>query len=176
MAGSFSQDREPFVVVLLDGEGMIFKDEFLQLGEEGGRNAATQLYTSLHAYLASNLPSITTPKLLTKVYLNVKGLGDMCVRTGLVSDPSAIYDFIRGFNETMSFSEIVDVGCEKNKAFDKIQGSSKPYSSVTGKDELTVAFNSLQRPSKSSFTIVTATKSLLVAPPILNMLTFLKTR
>ena len=102
---------------------MVFKDEFLQLGEEGGRNAATKLYTSLHAYLAANVSSITTPKLMTKVYLDVKGLGDICVRTGLIPDPSAIQDFIRGFNATMSFFEIVDVGCEKNKAFDKIQGS-----------------------------------------------------
>lgn len=116
------QDREPFVVVLLDGEGMVFKDEFLQLGEEGGRNAAIQLYTSLHSYMTTNLPSITAPKLLTKIYLNVKGFGEMCARTGAVSDSSAILDFIRGFNETMSFSEIVDVGCGKNKAFDKIHG------------------------------------------------------
>ena len=120
----YLQDREPFVVILLDGEGMIFKDEFLQLGEEGGRNAAIELHTGIHAYLTTNFPNVNSPKSLTKIYMNVKGFGELCVRTGLVSDPSAILDFIRGFNETMSFSEIVDVGCGKNKAVDKIKGMS----------------------------------------------------
>ncbi|KAJ5398035.1 hypothetical protein N7509_006148 [Penicillium cosmopolitanum] len=114
-------DREPFVVVLLDGEGIIFKDEFLQQGEEGGRNAAKQLYTALHTYVTANLPNIKVPKLLTKIYLNVRVFSEMCVRSGLVSDPSGIHDFIRGFNETMSFSEIVDIGSGKNKALDKMK-------------------------------------------------------
>lgn len=117
------QDREPFVVVLLDGAGTIFKDEFLQQGEEGGRNAANQLYTALHGYLTTNLPNIKVPKLLTKIYMNVRTFGEMCARSGLFSEPSGIHDFIRGFNQTMSFSEIVDIGPGENKALDKMKGS-----------------------------------------------------
>ncbi|KAJ5690590.1 hypothetical protein N7462_004982 [Penicillium macrosclerotiorum] len=114
-------DREPFVVVMLDGEGVIFKDEFLQAGEEGGQNAAEQLHTAILAYLATSLPTINAPKIMTKIYLNVKCFGEQCVRAGLISEPVAIHDFIRGFNETTSFSEIVDIGSGKNKAHDKIQ-------------------------------------------------------
>ncbi|KAJ5098150.1 hypothetical protein N7532_005151 [Penicillium argentinense] len=114
-------DREPFVVLLLDGEGIIFKDEYLQQGEEGGCNAAKQLYTSLNKYLTTNLPNIKVPKLLTKIYLNVRTFSELCTRAGLVSDPSTIHDFIRGFNETMSFSEIVDIGSGQNKALDKMK-------------------------------------------------------
>lgn len=130
------QDREPFVVVLLDGEGIIFKDEYLQHGEEGGRSAAKQLEAGLRSYLSKNLPSINEPKLLTKLYLNVKGLGELCSRSGLISDAAAIHDFVRGFNETMSFSEIVDVGCGKNKAYDKIQGLCNTMLHGTDKSEL----------------------------------------
>ncbi|KAJ5697951.1 hypothetical protein N7488_011635 [Penicillium malachiteum] len=114
-------DREPFVVVLLDGEAIIFKDDFLQLGEEGGRLAAQQFYAGMHAYILSNLPSIHTPKIITKLYLNVKGFAENCARSSIISDPALIHDFIRGFNETMSYSEIVDIGSAKNKANDKIQ-------------------------------------------------------
>lgn len=121
MSGSF-QDREPFVVVLLDGEGIIFKDEFLQAGEEGGRNAADQLYAAIHSYLKSNLPNVNTPKIMMKIYLNARGFGEQCARNGILTEPSAIHDFIRGFNETMSCSEIVDVGSGKNSAHNKIQG------------------------------------------------------
>lgn len=77
----------------------------------------------MHAYLSKSLPSIHTPKLMTKIYMNVKGFGELCARSGLISEVAAIHDFIRGFNETMSFSEIVDVGSGKNKSLDKIQGS-----------------------------------------------------
>lgn len=109
-------------MVLLDGEGIIFKDEFLQLGEEGGRNAATQLYTAMHTYLLKNLPSVNVPKIILKLYLNVKGFTETCVRSGILADPSTVHEFIRGFNETMSYSEIIDIGSGKNRAYDKIQG------------------------------------------------------
>ncbi|KAJ5803229.1 uncharacterized protein N7503_005679 [Penicillium pulvis] len=114
-------DREPFVVVLLDGEGIIFKDEFLQLGEEGGRNAATQFYTAMHTYLLQNLPSVNVPKIILKLYLNVKGFTETCIRSGILADPLTVHEFIRGFNETMSYSEIIDIGSGKNRAYDKIQ-------------------------------------------------------
>lgn len=109
-------------MVLLDGEGIIFKDEFLQLGEEGGRAAAKQFHAGMHAYLVKNLSSINTPKIILKLYLNVKGFAENCARSGIITDPSIVYDFIRGFNDAMSYSEIVDVGSTKNKANDKIQG------------------------------------------------------
>jgi hypothetical protein len=91
-------------------------------GEEGGRSAAKALETGMRSYLAQNIPSVTEPRLLTKIFLNVKSFGELCARSGTISEAAAIHDFIRGFNETMSFSEIVDVGSSKSKAYDKIQG------------------------------------------------------
>jgi hypothetical protein len=169
---SLSQDREPFVVVLLDGEGIIFKDEYLQQGEDGGRNAAKQLEAGLRTYLSNNLPSINEPKLLTKVYINVKSLGELCARSGIISEPAAIHDFVRGFNETTSFSEIVDIGSGKNKAYEKIQGLCHTMRQSTGKPQLTGSF--WQKPSKSSFTTAIATRSSWAAPQIVNMDVFLK--
>lgn len=95
----------------------------MQLGEEGGRSAAKHFCTGMHTYLVNNLSSITTPKIIVKLYLNVKGFVETCVRSGTISDPATVHDFIRGFNETMSYSEIVDIGSAKNKANEKIQGS-----------------------------------------------------
>ena len=114
------------MVVLLDGEGAFFKDELLQLGEEGGRSAANQLYSGLDSCLLKHLPSLNSPKIMIKIYLNVRAFGESCVRGGIISDPTTLQDFIRGFNETISYSEIVDIGCGKNKASDKIQGKLEP--------------------------------------------------
>lgn len=124
--------------MLLDGEGTIFKDEHLQLGEEGGQNAAKLLDTALRSYLTQNFPNISEPKLLTKVYLNVKAFGELCARSGILSEAAMIHEFIRGFNETMSFSEVVDIGSGKNKAYDKIQGSCGAMSYSTGKPRLII--------------------------------------
>lgn len=109
-------------MLLLDGEGIIFKDEFLQLGEQGGRNAAKQLWKSLQGYVTTILSTLTEPKIMTKIYLNVKGLMETYLRGGIALETSTISEFIRGFNESASFFEIVDVGTGKNKAHDKIKG------------------------------------------------------
>lgn len=139
----------------------------MQQGEEGGRNAAKQLEAGLRAYLSTNLPSINEPKLLTKVYMNMKSLGELCARTGIISEPAAIHDFVRGFNETMSFSEVVDIGSGKNKAYEKIQGLCHTMQRSIGKLELTGS--SWQKLSRSSSTIVIATRSSWDAPQIVNM-------
>lgn len=163
------QDREPFVVVLLDGEGIIFKDEYLQQGEDGGRSAAKALETGLRSYLAKNIPSVTEPKLLIKIFLNVKGFGKLCVQKGTILE-AAIHDFIRGFNETMSLSEIVDIGSDKNKAYHKIQGSS---SLMTNIESLLIILLS-QKCCRSSFIIAIATRSFWVARQIVNTVIFWK--
>ena len=105
----------------------------MQQGEEGGRSAAKALETGMRSYLAKNIPSVTEPRLLTKIFLNVKSFGELCARSGTISETAAIHDFIRGFNETMSLSEIVDIGSGKNKAYDKIQGSSSIGSTIEPK-------------------------------------------
>lgn len=98
--------------------------------------------------------------------MNVKSLGEICARSGITSEPAAIHDFVRGFNETMSHSEIVDIGSGKNKAYDKIQGlcHSMRHSIMS---ELTGS--SWQKLSKSSFTTAIATRSSWAAPQIVNM-------
>jgi hypothetical protein len=72
--------------------------------------------------VTTNLATITEPKIMTKIYLNVKGLIETYVRGGINLDASTLSDFIRGFNESASFFEIVDVGTGQNKAHDKIKG------------------------------------------------------
>ncbi|EYE96598.1 CCCH zinc finger protein [Aspergillus ruber CBS 135680] len=115
-------DREPFVVVLLDGDGMIFKDEFLQQGGQGGRNAASQLSSALRAYVEDNFPGISAPKIMTKIYANMKGLSEICTRGHIINEQSALDDFVRGFNGSMPLLDLVDTG--KGKPYDKIRGCS----------------------------------------------------
>lgn len=99
---------------------MIFKDEFLQNGEQGGRNAATQLSSTLQTYVDDNFPGIASPKIMTKIYANMKGLSDTCTRGHIINEPSVLDDFVRGFNEFIPLFDLVDIG--KGKPYDKIRG------------------------------------------------------
>ncbi|KAL2819127.1 hypothetical protein BJX63DRAFT_382445 [Aspergillus granulosus] len=118
-------NREPFIVVLLDGDGMIFHDELLQLGEEGGRKAAKELSLAVEAYIDENFPSIISPKIIAKLYVNMKSLCDSCVRGGITADPSILDEFARGFNCAFPLFDLVDVGTGKDAAYDKIKETFK---------------------------------------------------
>ncbi|KAL4893456.1 hypothetical protein BDV59DRAFT_177451 [Aspergillus ambiguus] len=118
-------DREPYIVVLLDGGGITFKDEYLQMGEHGGRNAASKLHAALQDYVAGSFPGVNSPKIITKMYVNVKGLGELCVRGGVTTEPSLIEDFARGFNGSFPQFELVDIGTDKDSAHEKIADAFK---------------------------------------------------
>ncbi|KAL1996492.1 hypothetical protein VTN49DRAFT_8092 [Thermomyces lanuginosus] len=112
--------RKSFVLVLLDGDGLIFKDEFLRNGEQGGKDAANQLWKVVSQYISSNLPSVSSPEIITRIYANVKGLANACFNSGIIDDPSVMDDFVRGFNESRLLFDFVDVGTGKDRADDKI--------------------------------------------------------
>jgi hypothetical protein len=101
---------------------MIFNDEFLRNGEQGGKDAANQLIATLNEYVAQNLPNVISPKIVTHVFANIKGLGDACYNTGIVYKPSAVDDFVRGFNDSQPLFDFVDIGQGKDSADDKISG------------------------------------------------------
>lgn len=116
------QDRDPFIIILLDGDGMIFHDEFLRNGEQGGKDAANQLWAALTQYVARNLPNVSSPKIITRIYANVKGLANACHQAGIIDNPAVMNDFVRGFNESRLLFDFVDVGSGKDRADDKIAG------------------------------------------------------
>jgi len=90
---------------------MIFEDEFISKGEAGGREAAGQLWNSVTDFARKNM-SNTLPsdyKIVTRVYANLKGLGDVCNRSGIIERAELIEDFARGFTGSKQLFDFVDV-------------------------------------------------------------------
>jgi hypothetical protein len=108
--------------VLLDGDGMIFTEELLQQGERGGKEAASRLWSAMNHFVQQDLPHLSSPKILARIYANVKGLGDVLQKSGIVDRASLFEDFARGFNGSKLLFDFVDVGTGKDKADDKITG------------------------------------------------------
>lgn len=101
---------------------MGFNEEFLRNGEQGGKNAANQLAVTLNEFVTRNLPNVTSPKIVTHIFANIKGLGNTCYNAGIVDKPSVVDDFVRGFNESQLLFDFVDAGQSKDGTFDKISG------------------------------------------------------
>ena len=119
------QERDAFILVLIDGDGMIFEDQYIQKGENGGKEAATLLSGFVRDYVTQKVPNVSSDyKIVTRVYANIKGLGDACHRSGILERPLLIEEFARGFTGSKQLFDFVDVGMGKDRADDKISGSS----------------------------------------------------
>ncbi|GAD91710.1 C-x8-C-x5-C-x3-H type zinc finger protein [Paecilomyces variotii No. 5] len=129
-------DREAFVIAFLDGDGMIFQDYLLQQGEQGGRDAANQLWACIRDYVTRNLPSISSPKIITKIFANVQGLAETCVKAGIIDKTSLFEDFVRGFNGSRLLFDFVDVGTGKDRADDKLAEETLADRELTGRISL----------------------------------------
>lgn len=64
-------------------------------------------------------------KIVTRVYANVTGLAETCIRAGIVDKASAIDDFVRGFTRGKNLFDFVDVGPGKDRADDKLTGKEQ---------------------------------------------------
>ncbi|KAI4151036.1 MAG: hypothetical protein LQ341_000985 [Variospora aurantia] len=113
--------RDPFVSVLIDGDGMIFEDELMRRGELGGKEAATKLWNAIKDHMHEKLPSIPSDcRIVTRIYANLKGLAEICYKSGIVERINTIEDFYRGFTGSKILFDFVDVGHGKDRADEKI--------------------------------------------------------
>jgi hypothetical protein len=59
-----------------------------------------------------------------RIYANVRGLGDVLVRTGAIQEIGQFEDFMRGFTRGKTLFDFIDVGAGKDRADEKIIGES----------------------------------------------------
>ncbi|KAL8686592.1 MAG: hypothetical protein Q9218_006995 [Villophora microphyllina] len=122
-----SMGRDPFVLVLIDGDGMIFEDNYIRKGEVGGKEAAASLWNNINDYIHEKLPHIPADcRIVTRIYANMKGLAETCYRSGMLERATLIEDFYRGFTGSKILFDFVDVGPGKDRADDKITGTVCP--------------------------------------------------
>lgn len=110
------------MIALLDGDGMIFRDSLVQQGEKGGKDAANQLWLAIRDYTSETFTNIHSPKIVARIYANVRGLGETLFKAGIIDKSSVFEDFVRGFNGGRLLFDFVDVGSGKDRADDKIAG------------------------------------------------------
>lgn len=120
-----AQMSNPFVLVLIDGDGMVFCTELIREGEMGGRRAAAQLQNAIARYIeqeAKDLP--LEHRVICRIYANVRGLGEVLVKAGVIDDSAVFEEFARGFTRGNALFDFVDVGPGKDRADVKVIGAS----------------------------------------------------
>ncbi|KAL6703536.1 hypothetical protein ACN47E_009561 [Coniothyrium glycines] len=121
--------ENPFVTILIDGDGMVFVNEFLREGEQGGRRAASALYDAVQNFIEKDTMDIPLEsRLICRIYANIRGLSEVLVRIGVIPAVSVFDDFVRGFAAAKPLFEFIDVGPGKDRADVKIIESFKIFS------------------------------------------------
>ncbi|KAJ3478992.1 hypothetical protein NLI96_g9368 [Meripilus lineatus] len=110
------------VVCLIDGDGTIFSQELLALGEQGGHAAARELTRLILEYLKGNFTqSPSSPELSVYIFLHKRGLMDALGMAGYHNEKAKFDDFIAGFNQAGQRFMMVDVGAGKENADSKLR-------------------------------------------------------
>ncbi|KAJ5677219.1 uncharacterized protein N7477_002852 [Penicillium maclennaniae] len=117
------QERNPFVLVLVDGDGYLFKEHFLKAGSEGGIDAARELSDSVKELMHSTMGSqADNCRIMVRVYANMLGLSKVLARAGFVGhEARSIAPFVSGFNRAEGLFDFVDAADKKEGSDFKIR-------------------------------------------------------
>ncbi|MCJ1415409.1 hypothetical protein MMC32_001741 [Xylographa parallela] len=130
-------EHKPFALVLVDGDNYVFDDKLLQMGTDGGVEAARLLCEAVKAELKSHDDGISTIyagasewRIMVRLYANFAGLSAALVRAGLQKSVNDLNKFAGGFTRGQPLFDFVDAGIEKEGADHKIRGKPQSHYSV----------------------------------------------
>ncbi|KAJ5782332.1 Zinc finger CCCH-type [Penicillium paradoxum] len=117
------QDRNPFVLVLVDGDGYLFKEHFLKNGSEGGIKAARELSDSVKELMHSTMGMQAEQcRIMVRVYANVLGLSKALARAGLMGhEARSMSPFTSSFTRAQELFDYVDAAEKKEGSDFKIR-------------------------------------------------------
>jgi hypothetical protein len=113
-----------FVLVLVDGDGYVFRSKFFQNRESGGAAAAQQLLSDVKTYIKTNFSKAiaTDFEVMVNVYANKKGLAKTLAEAGYLAGEAELESFFRQFNQSHPLFHFIDCGYGKESADAKLRG------------------------------------------------------
>jgi hypothetical protein len=120
------QERNPFVLVLVDGDGYIFNDDLVRQGADGGSSAARMLIDAVKASLRRK--GLEHCHVMVRIYANVAGLSKALSKNGLAgAEKRSFAPFIGNFNRSYGLADFVDAGELKENADFKLRAMLHLY-------------------------------------------------
>ncbi|KAE8152331.1 hypothetical protein BDV25DRAFT_151348 [Aspergillus avenaceus] len=117
------QERNPFVLVLVDGDGYLFRDSLIKAGSDGGTTAAQMLSDSIKELLHDQSVSQANQcRVMVRIYSNILGLSKTLARSGLVGNEArSLSPFASSFTRSQDLFDYIDAGDKKEGADYKIR-------------------------------------------------------
>lgn len=116
------QERNPFVLVLVDGDGYIFEDALIKAGAEGGVKAANLLNAAVKDRLLRFGHDVADSRIMVRIYSNLAGLSKALARAGLSGNEArSLSPFSASFTRAQDLFDFVDAGDKKENADFKIR-------------------------------------------------------
>ncbi|KXJ88518.1 hypothetical protein Micbo1qcDRAFT_138291 [Microdochium bolleyi] len=121
------QERNPFALVLVDGDGYIFDEDLVRAGEEGGSRAAVRLNEAVKNSLRRR--GIENCEIIIRVYADLVGLSKFLSRNGRQcgAEKRSLAGFVAGFNRSHGLTDFVDAGELKETADFKLKAMLRLY-------------------------------------------------
>ncbi|KAA8626241.1 zf-CCCH domain containing protein [Pyrenophora tritici-repentis] len=113
-----AEPRNPYVLVLVDGNGYIFNDELISDKEEGGMRAARMLSEAVEKYLAHSVPHARQARVFVRIYADLTNLSKQLAKSKVVGlEKRSISSFTAGFTRAISLFDYVDALDEEGTKF-----------------------------------------------------------
>ncbi|OAQ73049.1 zinc finger protein [Pochonia chlamydosporia 170] len=106
------RSRNAYILVMIDGDGLLFRDQWIRQGVEGGKKAARALRDAITAQCGAQ----ADVEIVTKIVANFGGLAKSLGR-----DVSDLKDFALGFTQGKATFDFIDVGHGKDHISSKIK-------------------------------------------------------
>ncbi|KAI5456155.1 hypothetical protein BGZ63DRAFT_417962 [Mariannaea sp. PMI_226] len=120
------QERNPFALVVIDGDGYVFDETFIRNGEEGGSTAAKQLNDAVKTSLLRK--GMEGCEVMVRVYADLVGLSKCLYKNGLCgAEKRSLAPFTSGFNRSYGLTDFVDAGELKENADFKLKALLRLY-------------------------------------------------
>ncbi|RMZ74557.1 Zinc finger CCCH-type [Pyrenophora seminiperda CCB06] len=109
--------RNPYVLVLVDGNDYVFNDELISDKEEGGMRAARMLSDAVEKYL-HNIPHARNGRVIVRIYADLTTLSKQLAKSKVVGlEKRSISSFTAGFTRALSLFDFVDALDEEGTRF-----------------------------------------------------------
>jgi hypothetical protein len=123
-------DKNPFALVLVDGDGYVFDESLIKGQYEGGATAAQRLHGAIKADLDKK--GLEQCQVMVRVYANVAGLSKALASAGLLGhEARSLGKFIAGFNRQYGLVDFGDAGELKENADFKLRELLRLYGDST---------------------------------------------
>ncbi|PCG89707.1 Hypothetical protein PENO1_103130 [Penicillium occitanis (nom. inval.)] len=113
--------KDPFVTVLIDGDGAIFRNEFLGNPAQGAQKAALALQQQIKSYLKKTQLDTESIPILVRIFVNLHGLAGKMRSLAIIESEKDLRIFAESFNKSRAEFDMVDVGSGKENADAKMR-------------------------------------------------------